>query len=152
MRIAGFLIAAAPLLAAAPTEAADVTLRGSLISSCILTLSTEGQLAAATDPTLFGSEQPGGNAALMAVVAVGATPTVTFSAPTIEAPAGFDGGAEAEISYTSLGGSNQPYTSATSSSAQVRLLDTFTINARIVSPNGFAAGNYAVHTVTTCAQ
>ena len=40
------LISVVPLLAlAAPAQAADVTLRGSLISSCILTLSTEGRLA-----------------------------------------------------------------------------------------------------------
>jgi hypothetical protein len=148
-------IAIAPLVALtvpAPASAADVTLRGSLLSSCLLTLSTEGKLVASSDPTVIGSEESGGNAALLAVVAVGATPTVNFSAPTIDGPAGLDSGAQAQIRYTSLGGSNQSYTSSASSSSQVRLLDTFTINARIVSPNGFAAGNYVVRTTTTCQQ
>jgi hypothetical protein len=152
MRSARFFIAAPLLAAVTPADAADITLRGNLISSCILTLSTEGRLAASSDPTIVGSEESGGNAALMAVVAIGATPTVTFSAPTVEAPAGAPAGAQAEIRYTSLGGSNQGYTAATSSSSQVRLLDTFTINARITSTNGFAAGNYVVHTTTTCSQ
>ena len=147
------LVPIVPLLAlAAPAQAADVTLRGSLISSCILTLSTEGRLAASSDPTIVGSEESGGNAALMAVVAVGATPTVTFSAPSVEAPSGAPSGAQAQIRYTSLGGSNQPYTSSSSSSSQVRLLDTFTINARVTSSNGFGAGDYVVHTTTTCSQ
>lgn len=153
MRVIGLAISFAPLLAlAAPAPAAEVTLRGSLLPSCILTLSTEGRLTASGDPTMMGSEEAGGNPALMAVVAVGATPTITFSAPVIDGPGGLDGGAQAQIRYTSLGGSNQPYTGTTSSSAQVRLLDTFTIHARIVSPNGFAAGNYAVRSTTTCEQ
>jgi len=153
MRDARFLTAILPLLAAAtPAGAADITLRGNLISSCILTLSTEGRLAPATDPTIIGSEESGGSAALMAVVAIGATPTVSFSAPTVDTPSGAPSGAQAQIRYTSLGGSNQSYTATTSSSSQVRLLDTFSINARVTSPSGFAAGNYVVHTTTTCSQ
>lgn len=153
MREARCLIAAPLLLAiAAPADAAEIRLRGSLLSSCILSLSTEGQLRMSDDPTVFGSETPGGQAATMTVVAIGATPTVNFTAPAIDAPSGFALGATAAIRYTSLGGSNQAYTSAASSSAQVRLLDTFTIHSRIVSTEGYQTGNYTVRTVATCQQ
>jgi len=153
MREARCLIAAPLFLAiAAPADAAEIRLRGSLLSSCILSLSTEGQLRMSDDPTVFGSEASGGQAATMTVVAIGATPTVNFTAPAIDAPSGFALSATAAIRYTSLGGSNQAYTSTASSSAQVRLLDTFTIHSRIVSTEGFQTGNYTVRTVATCQQ
>lgn len=153
MREARFLIAAPLLLAiAVPADAAEIRLRGNLLSSCILSLSTEGQLRISDDPTIFGSEASGGLPATMTVVAIGATPTVNFTAPAIDAPAGFSSDATAAIRYTSLGGSNQPYTTGASSSSQVRLLDTFTIHSRIVSTEGFQTGNYTVRTVATCQQ
>lgn len=146
---------ALPLLLApaAPGGAAEVRLTGNLLSSCVLSLTTPGQLAAAAaDPTVFGSEQAGGLAATMTVVAIGASPTVAFTAPTVDAPGGFSPTAQAQIRYTSLGGSNQAYTSSASSSSTVRLLDTFTINARIVSTEGFQSGTYTVRTMATCEQ
>lgn len=147
------LIAALPVVfAVAPASAAEIRLTGNLLSSCVLSLSTPGQLAAGSDPTIFGSEQSGGGAATMTVVAIGATPTVEFTAPEIQAPNGFSLTAQAQIRYTSLGGSNQAYTAGASQSSQVRLLDTFTIHARIISTEGYAAGNYTVRTVATCEQ
>jgi hypothetical protein len=154
MRQTRILIAALPvLMLAAPATAAEVRLRGSLLSSCVLSLSTEGRLAiSAGDPTMFGSEESGGLAATMTVVAIGASPSVSFSAPIVDAPSGFSSSAQAAIRYTSLGGSSQAYTSAASSSSTVRLLDTFTINSRITSVEGFQSGNYVVRTVATCQQ
>ena len=147
------LIAAASLLAlAAPAGAAEIRLNGTLLSSCILSLATPGQLALSADATTYGSEQAGGLAATMTVVAIGAAPTVEFTTPAVDAPAGFAPTAQAEIRYTSLGGSNQAYTGAASSSSAVRLLDTFTIHGRIVSTEGFQSGNYAVRTTATCEQ
>jgi hypothetical protein len=145
---------ALPLLLApaAPGGAAEVRLTGNLLSSCVLSLTTPGQLATSSDPTIFGSEQPGGLAATMTVVAIGASPTVEFTAPTVDAPGGFSPTAQAQIRYTSLGGSNQAYTASASSSSTVRLLDTFTIDARVVSTEGFQSGTYTVRTMATCEQ
>lgn len=140
------------LLIAAPAQATDVRLRGTLIGSCVLTLSTEGRLAISGDTTVFGSEEATGLPATMTVVAIGGTPTVSFTAPTVDAPAGAPSGASVAIRYTSLGGTNQAYTSGASSSSAVRLLDTFTVNGRVTSPNGFQSGTYTVTTVATCQQ
>lgn len=146
------IVALALLPCAVPGQAAEVRLRGSLLSSCILSLSTEGQLRMTDDPSVLASETSGGVPATMTVVAIGAAPTVNFTAPAIDAPGGFSGSAQAAIRYTSLGGTNQAYTSTASSSAQVRLLDTFTIHGRITSTEGFQAGNYAIRTTATCQQ
>lgn len=147
-----YLLALPLVLLVHPAQAADVRLRGSLISSCILSLSTEGRLSIASDPTVFGSEETGGTPATMTVVAVGVAPSVNFTAPSVDGPSGFSANAQVAIRYTSLGGSNQAYTSSASSSSAVRLLDTFTINGRVVSSDGFQAGNYTVRTTATCQQ
>lgn len=144
---------ALPLLAlAAPANAVEIRLTGTLLSSCILSLATPGQLAISGDAGSFGSENVGGLAATMTVVAIGAVPSVSFTAPAIDAPGGFSPTAQAQVRYTSLGGSNQAYTSASSTSSTVRLLDTFTIHGRILSNEGFQSGNYAVRTTATCQQ
>ncbi|HTU09687.1 MAG TPA: hypothetical protein VMG08_02215 [Allosphingosinicella sp.] len=127
-------------------------MRANLGGSCILSLSTEGTLSLSGDATVLGSEQAGGLPAIMAVVAIGGTPQVSFTAPTLDAPAGMPAGAQVAIRYTSLGGANQAYTSAASSSTNVRLLDTFTVHGRVTSPSGFQSGNYLVATVATCQQ
>lgn len=147
------ILIALPLLAlAAPAEAVEIRLTGTLLSSCVLSLATPGQLAISGDAASYGSENVGGLAATMTVVAVGAAPTIQFTAPAIDAPGGFSPTGMAEIRYTSLGGSNQAYTGAASSSSAVRLLDTFTIHGRILSSEGFQSGNYAVRTTATCQQ
>lgn len=147
------LLIALPLLAlAAPADAVEIRLTGTLLSSCVLSLATPGQLAIAGDAGSYGSENVGGLAATMTVVAIGTVPSISFTAPAVDAPGGFSPTAVAEIRYTSLGGTNQAYTSAASSSSAVRLLDTFTIHGRILSSEGFQSGNYAVRTTATCQQ
>ncbi len=137
---------------AAPVHAAEIRLTGNLLSSCILSLATPGTLRLSGDATTFGSEETGGLAATMTVVAIGASPSVSFTAPAIDAPVDFSSGASAQIRYTSLGGSNQAYTAGASSSSAVRLLDTFTIHGRIISTEGFRSGNYTIRSTATCQQ
>lgn len=140
------------LFLAAPAQATEVRLRGNLIGSCVLTLSTEGRLSISGDATVFGSEETTGLPAIMTVVAIGGAPTVNFTAPTVDTPMGMPAGAQVAIRYSSLGGTNQPYTSGASSSSAVRLLDTFTVHGRVTSPSGFEAGTYVVRSVATCQQ
>jgi hypothetical protein len=147
-----FLIALPLLALAAPANAVEIRLSGTLLSSCILSLSTPGQLAISGDAASYGSENVGGLGATMTVVAIGVVPSVSFTAPVIDSPAGFSPTAQAQIRYTSLGGANQAYTSAASSSSAVRLLDTFTIHGRILSGDGFQSGSYAVRSTATCQQ
>lgn len=136
----------------APAQAQTVNLTGNLLNSCILSVSTGGVLAPTQDGQTITTETPGGLAAVLLMVAVGSRPTVRFTAPTLEAPAGYDGVATTMIRYNSLSGVNQAYTSATSSGRAGALLDTFTINGRVESPDGFASGRYNVQTVVTCEQ
>lgn len=140
------------LALAAPGHGAEIRLTGNLLSSCVLSLATPGQLRLSGDATTFGSEETGGLAATMTVVAIGAVPSVSFTAPAIDAPVDFSAGAQAQIRYTSLGGSNQAYTNIASSSSAVRLLDTFTIHGRIVSTEGFRSGAYTIRSTATCQQ
>jgi hypothetical protein len=147
------ILIALPLLAlAVPADAVEIRLTGTLLSSCVLSLATPGQLAISGDAGSYGSENVGGLAATMTVVAIGAVPSISFTAPAMDAPAGFSPTAQAQIRYISLGGSNQGYTSAASSSSAVTLLDTFTIHGRILSSEGFQSGSYAVRTTATCQQ
>lgn len=141
---------AAPL---APARAAtDVTFTGLVINSCVLTLGTPGLLAPSTDGQTLSSENGGGLASTLAVVAVGLAPTLNFSAPILTTPNGYAGEATSAIRYTSLGGANQPYTTASSSARAGVLLDTFTIHSRVTSPTGFSGGTYNVRTTVTCQQ
>ncbi|MEQ7872387.1 hypothetical protein ABDK56_00055 [Sphingomonas sp. ASV193] len=142
----------AALLSATPAVAGtNVTLSGTLTSSCTLTLSAGGTLAVAPSGTVLSSESAGGTAATLTMTAVGSNPTVTFAAPDLAAsPSGWSGTPTLEVKYTSTGGANQAYTSAQSSYAENRLLDTFTVHGRITDSAGFAAGTYTLRTVATC--
>lgn len=153
LRPLGAVILAAPLLfGAGPAGAIDVTLTANLINSCILTISTPGQLAAATDGRSIGSENSGGGAATFGLVAIGGAPSVQFAAPTLTSPAGWDGDPTIRIRYTSPGGASQAYTSGTTTYNGNDLLDTFTVHARVDNDDGFAGGQYVVHTLVTCQQ
>lgn len=151
-----FLKGAAPLIAAialaAPAQAENVTLSGTLINSCVLSLSVPGAIAATGDGTVMTSETAGGLPATMALVAIGGTPTVNFAAPGLSGPSASTSGATTQIRYTSLQGASQAYTSSASSRAGGALLDTFTIHSRVTNSAGFAAGTYTVTTVVTCQQ
>ena len=85
--------------------------------------------------------------ATLSVVATGAAPTLTFTAPVLSGPAS---GATTEIRYTGSS-ANQGYTSA-GSSASTSLIDLVTIHARVQSSTGFPSGSYAVTTTVTCGQ
>lgn len=145
-------IAATFLISGTAQANNDVTFTGSLISSCVLNLSTPGLLSASTDGTTLSSETSGGTSALLAVVAVGTAPTVSFGAPTLNAPAGAASGSTTSIKWTTLSGKNQAFTSNTSSASGLSLIDAFTVNTRVQNSSGFASGNYTVRTTVTCQQ
>ena len=136
---------------AQPAAAADVTLGANLVSSCTLALATPGVMTASASGTVLGSEQPGGSAATLTLVALGTLPTVSFSAPSLTAsPGGWSASHTDEMRYTSTRGANQAYTSSSSSFSETGLTDTFTVHGRVTSADGFAAGNYTLTTVVTC--
>lgn len=135
-----------------PAYSADVNFTGIVVNSCVLSVSTPGVLTPSTDGSVLQSEAGGGAPALLGVVAVGTAPTLNFAAPTVSTPNGFSGTATPAISYQSIGGANQPYTSAAHTTRSGVLLDTFTIHSRVVGAAGFATGTYGVRTVVTCQQ
>jgi hypothetical protein len=138
--------------AIAPADAANVTLSGLLVDSCTLSLATPGALAASADGATLGSEQSGGTAATLTLIAIGGAPVVQFSAPSLSSPVGWSASPTTAIRYTSVGGANQAYTSGASSRQETGLIDSFTIHGRVTSGGGFAAGTYTVTTVATCQQ
>lgn len=133
-------------------KAADVVFTGSLINSCVLNVSTPGVLGPSSDGQTLSSETGTGVAAIMAVVAVGSSPTLSFSAPTLQTPAGFSGSATTAIRYQAISGHTQAYTTGASSMTGGSLLDTITINSRVQNAGGFASGLYTVRTTVTCQQ
>lgn len=151
MRIIRALVAASSILLAQPASATNVTLNAALTSSCTLALSTGGVMTTSGSGTVLGSEQSGGTAASMTLVALGTLPTVTFAAPSLTAsPTGWSATSVKEIKYVSTRGANQAYTASSSSFIETGLTDTFTVNGRVTSTEGFAAGNYTLTTVVTC--
>jgi hypothetical protein len=151
MRFIRGLAALISISAAGPGIAANVTLNATLLSSCTLTLSTPGTMTASTDGTMIGSEQSGGSAASMTLVAIGTLPTITLAAPSLTtSPGGWSASHTDEIRYTSTRGASQAYTSSSSNYGETGLTDTFTVHGRVTSTNGFAAGNYTLTTVVTC--
>jgi hypothetical protein len=151
MRYGRAVLILVPLAAAQPAEATNVTLNAALTSSCTLTLSTSGTMAVSSSGTVLGSEQSGGSAASMGLIAIGALPTVTFAAPSLTAsPGGWSAVHTDEIKYSSTRGASQAYTSSSSSFSETGLTDTFTVHGRVTSTEGFAAGNYTLTTVVTC--
>ena len=138
---------------AAPARAANVDLTASLVNSCVLTIGTSGVMTAASSGTQISSENSGGTAATLTVVSIGSAPTISFSAPSLTvSPASWSATPTVEIKYSSLGGANQAYTSGASSTSLAALTDSFTINGRVTSASGFAAGSYTLRTVATCSQ
>ena len=139
--------------AAFPAQAADVNLSANLINSCILSLTSTGTMTAASSGTRISSEESGGSAATLTLVAVGTAPTLSFSAPALTAtPSGWSASPTLEIRYTSLGGAIQAYTPSSSSASLTALTDSFTIHGRVTNAAGFAAGAYNIRTVATCSQ
>lgn len=149
------LLPVVPLLglAAVPASAANVSLSAALVNSCTLSVPVNGLMTASATGTQIGSENAGGNAATLTLVAVGAQPTLTFAAPSLTAsPAGWSASHTDSIRYTSTGGANQSYTSSQSTASSGGLTDTFTVHGKVDSAAGFAAGAYTLTTVVTCSQ
>lgn len=136
---------------ASPAQAVDITFGASLTSSCTLTLNSAGTMTVSTAGTVLGSEQSGGSAATLGVVAVGVLPTVAFTAPSLTtSPSGWSVSHTDEIRYTSTLGQNQVYTASSSSHSQTGLIDLYTVHGRVTSSAGFAAGAYTLRTTVTC--
>ena len=82
---------------------------------------------------------------------------LTVGAPTVitEPPAYDNTNETVEVRYDGSGGLSalsQAYTSSqTVNAIGATASANVVINARIVNPDGFAAGNYSVRTVVTCA-
>lgn len=145
------LVLAAPL--ASPARATDVNLTATLVNSCVLSLGTTGVMTVSSNGTQISSENSGGTAATLGLVAIGSVPTISFSAPSLtSSPAGWGASPTVEVKYTSLGGASQAYTSSGSSAPLAALTDSFTIHGRVTSTTGFAAGSYNLRTVATCSQ
>ncbi len=150
-------VAAVALALALPVSAQAQTVvpfNGTVVASCILTVSTSGVLAMSTTGTELGSEQTGGIAAVLGVVATGGTPTLLFTAPTMSIrPTAYVGTPTVSLKYTSTGGANQAYTTAASQYTSTNPLgDTVTLNAKAVDATGFTAGSYRLQTTATCQQ
>lgn len=139
--------------AAAPAAAANVNLQASLVNSCVLSINSNGTMTANAAGTQIGSENGGGSAASLGLVAIGTLPTVTFAAPSLSAsPAGWTASHTDAIRYTSNRGASQGYTASQSSVTAGGLTETFTVHGKIDSTAGFDAGNYTLTTVVTCSQ
>ncbi len=152
MRPVIVIVSCAAIALPAPAIAADVVFTGTLINSCVLNLTSPGVLAASSDGNTLSSENVGGVPAVLAVVAVGTNPTLSYTAPTLQSPATYSGTPVTAIRYQALGGASQPYTSNASSMTAGSLLDTVTINSRVTTNRGFASGTYTVRTTVTCQQ
>jgi hypothetical protein len=151
MRIMLVCGAAAALLAA-PATAQQVTLSGVVLNSCVLSIPTNGTMAMSSDGMRLGSQEGvGGAPATLSVVAAGASPTLSFSAPSLNGPGGISG-ATTEYAYRSAGSNaEQDYTSGPSS-ASSNFADNFTVHSRINSAAGFPSGTYTVAVTVTCQQ
>jgi hypothetical protein len=124
--------------------------RAQIGSSCTLSLSAPGTLTMAGTGTVLGSQESGGTAAVMLIVSsLGTHPTIVVTAPSVVGPPGWAGTPITYVSYSTLSGAVQPYTSA-QSTKPVGLIDTVTLNARVLNTSGFRAGSYTVTTTVTC--
>ncbi len=140
------------LACTAGANAQPVNITGILTNSCVLSISGSGVLAPASDGHSISSTQAGGQPGSFTLVAIGASPRVRFTAPTLEAPAGVTGTPVTTIRYTSLRGAQQDWTATASMATAGALLDTFTIHGRVENEAGFVSGRYNVQTVVTCEQ
>jgi hypothetical protein len=123
------------------------------LDSCTLTISIGGSLRLGTSGSILSSELSGASKAVLLVSAVGAKPNLLLSAPVLtNSPTGYNNAPQVMMKYASLAGANQPYTSAATSYTATSLIDTITIDARVIDTQGFKAGTYTVGTTVTCQQ
>ena len=137
-------------LFATNANAVPVTLSGTIANSCVLTLSSSGVLVAdAAGTTLRSDAGVGARGATMTVVALGAAPTLTFSAPTASGPSGFMADA-IQFSYSIAGSGASRGFAASGATASSNLIDTVTVHGQVQSAAGFPAGTYSETVNVTC--
>ncbi len=134
----------------ATATAQTVTLTGTVVNACVLTLTTPGVIVAASSGTELSTQQVGGVAALLNVVATGTSPTITFSAAGLTGPSA--GSSTAELAYSSSGGASRSYSGAGYVYAMSGLLDAISVNGRATNASGFQSGVYSLSTTVTCSQ
>lgn len=135
-----------------PANATDLTFTANLVNVCILAVGQQGTLAATTDGKTLSSEASGGSPATLSVVAVGTNPAISFTAPTLQSPAGWTGTPTTTFKYQSISGAVRAYASTAATASLSALIDTFTVNSKVDSATGFAGGQYVVRTTVTCQQ
>lgn len=140
------------LASASNASAATVSLSGLVVNSCVLTIPTSGVLVAdAAGTTLRSDAGVGARAASMTVVALGASPSLTFSAPQSTSPSGATPDS-VQFSYSAAGSGASRGFAATGATASSNLLDTFTINGKMDRAAGFPGGTYGMTITVTCGQ
>lgn len=122
-----------------------------LLNGCTLTLTTNGSLAVSMQGSTLGSQEPNGSAAVMAVVALGLRPTLSFTTPQLSGP-GNAGTSVTSMAFSTLSGVNSGYTTGPAVVQLGALIDTVTINAKVVNVLGFRSGSYAITSTVTCQQ
>lgn len=147
-----FCGAALAALTTIPASAASVSLSGLVLNSCILAVPTPGLLVPDANGTTLRSDSGiGARAASLTVVAVGATPTLSFSTPQYSGSAGVSPDS-VQFSYSAAGsGAARGYSSA-SATASSQLIDNFTVNGKIERAGGFPTGTYGMTIDVTCGQ
>ena len=140
---------------ATPAPAADVSFQGTLSGVCTLAVPTPGLLGLNASGELT-SEPPVGLSAVVTVLSVGAN-RLTIDPPAwVSSPVGYDAAGESRlVSYLGVAGLAVATQAVTDVATEVDIptlpLTALTVNAKVTNPNGFAAGNYALKVVVTCA-
>lgn len=138
--------------ASAGSAQTSVTLTGVSVNSCTLNVSVGGQMVVDSAGTTMRSDTgTGARSATLAVAAVGASPTLTFAAPTMSAPAGFSADS-VQYAYRVNGTNETVGFGSDGSSASSDLIDVVAIDGMITSATGFPDGTYTQTVQVTCAQ
>lgn len=133
-------------------QATTVSLSGTVVNSCVLTVPTTGLLVVdAAGTTLRSDTGVGARAATLSVVAAGATPTLTFAVPQSTAPSGATPDS-VQYSYSASGSGASRGFAATGSTAASNLIDSFSINGKVDRAAGFPTGTYGMTVEVTCGQ
>lgn len=143
-------------LLAAALACAALGVSPALAGNCTLMLQSVGTLALSAEGARLGSEEAGGTSAVLSISSDGSS-TLTVDAPTLsQYPAGFNpAGLTVEVAYRGsdvLSSAVQAYTASQTTVDVPNLISPvdLTINNRIVTTTGLAAGSYKTHTVVTC--
>lgn len=152
MRTIGMLASLCALSIGTNAGAATVSLSGIIANSCVLTVPLSGSLVADNTGTVLRSDAGvGARAASLTVVALGASPRLTFAAPVQSSPSGTSADS-VEFSYSVAGsGASRGY-AATGATATSNLIDTVAINGRMTRAAGFPTGTYGMTIEVTCGQ